>query len=162
VKRRCAILAALAHFAEPVPIFFRLRPNLLDEGDNFVFECAAHFGATYIVTHNVRDFRSSGTWLQCEAAAARRVSRDVEEGEPMKTLQVRLPDSVHSRLKKLAKQEGVSLNQVLVTAASNEVVRQETRDFFSQAADHFDPQTSLMRWLPCPMLNRRRAMRNRA
>lgn len=51
-----AILAALAHFAEPVPIFFRLRPNLRDEGDNFVFECAAHFGACYIVTHNVRDF----------------------------------------------------------------------------------------------------------
>ena len=40
----------------------------------------------------------------------------------MKTLQVRLPDSVHSPLKNLAKQEGVSLNQVLVTAASNEVV----------------------------------------
>ena len=53
-----AILAALAYFAEPVPIFFRLRPNLRDEGDNFVFECAAHFGATYIVTHNVRDFQS--------------------------------------------------------------------------------------------------------
>lgn len=51
-----AILAELAHFAEPVPIFFRLRPNLRDEGDNFVFECAAHFGARYIVTHNIRDF----------------------------------------------------------------------------------------------------------
>lgn len=58
----------------------------------------------------------------------------------MKTLQVRLPDSVHGRLKNLAKQEGVSLNQVLVTAASNEVVRQETRDFFAQAAAHYDPQ----------------------
>jgi putative PIN family toxin of toxin-antitoxin system len=51
-----AILAALAHFAEPVPVFFRLRPNLRDEGDNLVFECAAHFGASHIVTHNVRDF----------------------------------------------------------------------------------------------------------
>lgn len=58
----------------------------------------------------------------------------------MKTLQVRLPDSVHGRLKNLAKQEGVSLNQVLVTAASNEVVRQETRAFFAQAAAHYDPQ----------------------
>ncbi len=58
----------------------------------------------------------------------------------MKTLQVRLPDSVHSRLKELAKQEGVSLNQVLVAAASNEVVRQETREFFQRAAQEFDPQ----------------------
>ncbi len=53
-----AILAAIANFAEPVPIYFRLRPNLRDEGDNMVFECAAHFGARFIVTHNVRDFRS--------------------------------------------------------------------------------------------------------
>ena len=53
-----AILAALAHFAEPVPIYFRLRPNLRDEGDNFVFECAAHFNATFIVTHNLRDFQN--------------------------------------------------------------------------------------------------------
>lgn len=51
-----AILAAIAHFADPVPIYFRLRPNLRDEGDNFVFECAAHYGASYLVTHNVRDF----------------------------------------------------------------------------------------------------------
>lgn len=58
----------------------------------------------------------------------------------MKTLQVRLPDSVHGRLKNLAKQEGVSLNQVLVTAASNEVVRGETRDFFVQAASHYNLQ----------------------
>ena len=58
----------------------------------------------------------------------------------MKTLQVRLPDSVHGRLKQLAKQEGVSLNQVLVTAASNEVVRGETRDFFAQAAAQYNPE----------------------
>jgi predicted nucleic acid-binding protein len=51
-----AIFAAIAHFADPVPIFFRPRPNLKDEGENLVFECAAHFGAEFIVTHNVRDF----------------------------------------------------------------------------------------------------------
>lgn len=59
----------------------------------------------------------------------------------MKTLQVRLPDSVHRDLKEKAKREGVSLNQVLVMAASNEVVRTETRDFFAQAASKFDPQS---------------------
>jgi hypothetical protein len=59
----------------------------------------------------------------------------------MKTLQVRLPDSVHSRLKNLSKQEGVSLNQLLVTAASNEVVRQETREFFAGAASTYSAQS---------------------
>jgi len=53
-----AILAALAHFGVEVPIYYRLRPNLKDENDNMVFECAANFGADVIVTHNVRDFKS--------------------------------------------------------------------------------------------------------
>jgi len=51
-----AILAALAHYGEPVPIFYRLRPNLRDADDDLVFECAANYGARYIVTHNIRDF----------------------------------------------------------------------------------------------------------
>ncbi len=52
-----AVLAALAHYGAEVPIYFRLRPNLKDENDNMVFECAANFGAEAIITHNVRDFR---------------------------------------------------------------------------------------------------------
>ena len=58
----------------------------------------------------------------------------------MKTLQVRLPDSVHGHLKNLAQREGVSLNQMIVTAASNEVVRQETREFFAHSTTKFDEQ----------------------
>lgn len=53
-----AILAALAHYGVEVPVYFLLRPNLKDENDNMVFECAANFGAEAIVTHNVRDFRN--------------------------------------------------------------------------------------------------------
>jgi putative PIN family toxin of toxin-antitoxin system len=53
-----AVLAALAHYGTEVPIYFRLRPNLKDESDNMVFECAANFGAEAIVTHNIRDFRA--------------------------------------------------------------------------------------------------------
>ena len=52
-----AVLAALARFADPVAIYYSLRPNLKDESDNMVFECAANYGAIYIVTHNMRDFR---------------------------------------------------------------------------------------------------------
>lgn len=52
------ILAALAHYGAEVPIYYRLRPNLDDENDNLVFECAANFGASVIVTHNVRHFIS--------------------------------------------------------------------------------------------------------
>lgn len=53
-----AILSALAHYAVEVPVYYRLRPNLKDENDNMVFECAANFGAEAIITHNVKDFCS--------------------------------------------------------------------------------------------------------
>jgi hypothetical protein len=58
----------------------------------------------------------------------------------MKTLQVRLPENVHSRVKRLSREEGVSLNQFIVASVSNEVVREETRDFFRSAASRFDPR----------------------
>ena len=57
----------------------------------------------------------------------------------MKTLQVRMPENVHSRIKRLSREEGVSLNQFIVASVSNEVVREETWDFFRKTASRFDP-----------------------
>jgi len=51
-----AVLGAIAYYSVEVPIYFRLRPNLKDENDNMVFECAANFGAEAIITHNINDF----------------------------------------------------------------------------------------------------------
>jgi hypothetical protein len=58
----------------------------------------------------------------------------------MKAIQVRLPDQIHERLKDLAKEQGVSLNNFIVSSISNEVIRQETRDFFKKASANFDPK----------------------
>ena len=51
-----AVLAALAHYGDEVPIYYRLRPNLKDANDDMVFECSVNYGADYLVTHNTRDF----------------------------------------------------------------------------------------------------------
>jgi len=56
-KAKNSILKALAFYADEVPIFYKIRPNLKDENDNMVFECAANYNADYIVTHNVTDFQ---------------------------------------------------------------------------------------------------------
>ena len=56
----------------------------------------------------------------------------------MKTLQVRMPESVHSRMKRLSREEGVSLNQFIIASVSNEIVREETRDFFRGVSSRFD------------------------
>lgn len=42
-----------------VEVYFRLRPNLRDEGDNHLIELALAGNAEAIVTNNVRDFRGS-------------------------------------------------------------------------------------------------------
>lgn len=49
-------LAALAHFGDEVPIYYRVRPNLKDANDDMVFECSVNYGADFLVTHNTRDF----------------------------------------------------------------------------------------------------------
>ena len=59
----------------------------------------------------------------------------------MKTMQVRFPDRVHERLKELAGEDGVSLNSFIVASVNNEVIRQETRDFFRDAAANYHPQS---------------------
>lgn len=58
----------------------------------------------------------------------------------MKKLEIRLPDPLHQQLEEMAKLEGVSLNQMLITAASNEIIRQETRGFFNQISRSYSPQ----------------------
>jgi predicted nucleic acid-binding protein len=51
------LLAALVTAAQEVEVRYLWRPNLPDEGDNFVFEAAFAASPATIVTHNVRDFR---------------------------------------------------------------------------------------------------------
>jgi len=39
-------------------IYFLLRPNLFDENDNMICECAFASNSDYLITSNIRDFRS--------------------------------------------------------------------------------------------------------
>jgi hypothetical protein len=57
----------------------------------------------------------------------------------MKTIQIRVPDNIHEKIKEFAKEGGISMNNFIVSSVSNEVIRQETRDFFKQAATNFNP-----------------------
>ena len=58
----------------------------------------------------------------------------------MKTMQVRLPDSIHGKVRRLANDEHMSLNQFMVTSISNEVIRHETSDFFRDASARFSEE----------------------
>ena len=51
------ILDLLALLAKKFSIYFLLRPNLLDENDNMVCECAFASSSDYLITSNVKDFK---------------------------------------------------------------------------------------------------------
>lgn len=52
----------------------------------------------------------------------------------MSTLSVRLPDSLHKKLKELAKKEGVSMNQLINLAVSEKMSALLTLDYLKERA----------------------------
>lgn len=53
------VLARLVADADEVKVRYLWRPNLPDEGDNFIIEIAVAAAPCTIVTHNIKDFRRS-------------------------------------------------------------------------------------------------------
>ncbi len=53
------ILDLLALLAQKHSIYFLLRPNLMDEKDNLVVECAFASDSDYLITSNVKHFKGS-------------------------------------------------------------------------------------------------------
>ncbi len=52
------ILDLLALLAKKYSTYYLLRPNLVDEKDNLFVECAFASNSEYLITSNVRDFKS--------------------------------------------------------------------------------------------------------
>jgi len=53
------LLNAFYSVCQWVPIYYLWRPNLPEEGDNFLIELAIAGNATCIITNNVRDIKNS-------------------------------------------------------------------------------------------------------
>lgn len=52
----------------------------------------------------------------------------------MSTLSIRLPDSLHKQIRQLAKQEGISINQFISTAAAEKMAALMTLDYLEERA----------------------------
>jgi predicted transcriptional regulator len=59
----------------------------------------------------------------------------------MSTLSVRLPESLHKRLKEMADKEGVSMNQFITLAVSEKVSSLLTVDYLKERAKKGDQNT---------------------
>lgn len=52
----------------------------------------------------------------------------------MSTLSLRLPDSLHKQIRQLAKRDGVSINQLIASAAAEKVAALLTEDYLRERA----------------------------
>jgi hypothetical protein len=52
----------------------------------------------------------------------------------MSTLSLRLPASLHKRIRELAKQEGISINQLISTAVAEKIAALMTVDYLGERA----------------------------
>ncbi len=52
----------------------------------------------------------------------------------MTTLSLRLPNSIHKRLREVAQQEGVSINQLITTAVAEKMAALKTVDYLADRA----------------------------
>ena len=53
------LLNAFYSVCDWVPIYYLWRPNIADEGDNFLIELALAGNATHIITNNISDLTNS-------------------------------------------------------------------------------------------------------
>lgn len=52
----------------------------------------------------------------------------------MSTLSLRLPESLHKRLADLARREGISINQLIITAVAEKMAALDTEDLLTERA----------------------------
>lgn len=58
----------------------------------------------------------------------------------MSTLSLRLPNSLHEQIRQLAKQEGVSINQFIASAAAEKMSALLTEAYIKERAKRADPK----------------------
>jgi hypothetical protein len=58
----------------------------------------------------------------------------------MSTLSLRLPDSVHKKIREFAKREGISINQFIASAVTEKISAFATIEYLKQRANHADAQ----------------------
>ena len=61
----------------------------------------------------------------------------------MSTLSLRLPDSLHKRVRELAEQEGISINQFISTAVAEKMAALMTVDYLEERARRGDREKFL-------------------
>ena len=60
----------------------------------------------------------------------------------MSSLSLRLPDSLHAKIRELAERDDISINQFIATAVAEKAAALMTLDYLEERARHADPGVS--------------------
>ena len=104
--------------AEPVRLAYLWRPLLTDTDDNMVIETAINGRADVLVTLNLRDFGAAKGMF------------DVVKSN----FALRLQPSLMEEARKVAKAEGVAMNQLINVAVAEKVSALRTEEYFAERA----------------------------
>lgn len=114
-------------------VFFLWRPLLRDPDDDMIVEVAVAASCTGVVTHNIRDFGAART-LGLEIWTPGEFLSRPPRRQLVGTLSLRLPESLHRKLAEVAEQEGISLNQLISSAAAEKLAALMTEDYLMRRA----------------------------
>ncbi len=119
-------LDALARLIEPVEAHLSWRPQLPDPDDEMVLETAVNGRADALVTYNATHSRIAAARFGVRLARPVEIIREVIEFMSKATYPLKLPASAA----RLAKEDGVSLNQWIATAVAQKIGVVETAASF--------------------------------
>jgi hypothetical protein len=126
-------LAAAIAMAEPVESHFIWRPRLRDPNDELVLEAAANGGAAAIVTFNKRVFWNDAATVRCRRVdAARGFGKDRAMRSTPSACPLRLSHSIKAEVERVAKSDGIGINQFAATAVAEKLSAMNTAAFFAE------------------------------
>jgi len=118
------VLAALVQQADRHAIHYRWPSYVRDPDDAHVLATAVAASCPHLITFNKRDFHRAwevGVTLHTPRISDPRVF--LTKGGIMGALTIRLPESLHAHVRRLAEQEGFSMNQFVMLAVAEKMTR---------------------------------------
>jgi predicted transcriptional regulator len=95
-----------------------------------VLEVAVESETDYLVTHNLKDFVEAGRFWD-SGSYTKGISYGNRSSE-MSTLSLRIPDSLHERIREIAKRENISINQFVNSAVAEKLSALLTEEYLEE------------------------------
>lgn len=135
-RETLTFLGLLIGKAQRHKVYYLWRGHAEDPEDAHVLEAAVALGAEFLVTFSPGDLtKAAGLWWissrRARSSAQSTHKTNQLPNSAMGALTVRLPDSLHEKVRDLAETEGISMNQLVMLAVSEKITRLDAEAQFA-------------------------------